>query len=159
MVPYPVQRATVVPSNQFFTKVTVGRHHACGLTVNGEVYCWGSNRDGELGTPHIAVETRQAVLATSPFPDEKWVDVEAGIYQTCGIVESGRYACTVPGGGGAWQIGALRADYMTVWGFTPGKPWYQNCLKTPFDEDLGLAGGDVYCGPNLLDPLYRRVPR
>jgi len=29
--------------------LAVGVRHACGLAVSGRIYCWGSNRNGELG--------------------------------------------------------------------------------------------------------------
>jgi alpha-tubulin suppressor-like RCC1 family protein len=32
-----------------FTGITVGENHACGLTANGELYCWGGNELGQVG--------------------------------------------------------------------------------------------------------------
>jgi alpha-tubulin suppressor-like RCC1 family protein len=32
-----------------FTELSLGRMHACGLTLGGDVYCWGENSSGELG--------------------------------------------------------------------------------------------------------------
>jgi len=34
-------------------ELAVGLGHACALTMDGEVYCWGSNRSGQLGIPRF----------------------------------------------------------------------------------------------------------
>lgn len=32
-----------------FEEITISENSSCGLTTNGEVWCWGSNENGELG--------------------------------------------------------------------------------------------------------------
>jgi alpha-tubulin suppressor-like RCC1 family protein len=33
-----------------FVKLAGGNYHMCGLTADGALWCWGGNREGELGT-------------------------------------------------------------------------------------------------------------
>ncbi len=46
--PFPETRS--VASTLTFTSVAVGSHFACALTSEGEVFCWGRNDHGEIGT-------------------------------------------------------------------------------------------------------------
>lgn len=51
----PVERAcspspVVVEFAEPFETVSVGDHHACGITRSGRLVCWGHNRYGEIGT-------------------------------------------------------------------------------------------------------------
>lgn len=39
-----------VPEGQF-RSVSVGDYHACALSVDGEIHCWGRNRYGETDVP------------------------------------------------------------------------------------------------------------
>jgi alpha-tubulin suppressor-like RCC1 family protein len=36
-----------------FTKIYAGGLHSCGVTTLGQAYCWGQNRDGQLGNNSI----------------------------------------------------------------------------------------------------------
>ncbi|AKU92015.1 Ig-like domain-containing protein [Vulgatibacter incomptus] len=38
-----------VSGGRFFTYIALGSAHACGMEINGAVWCWGSNNHGQLG--------------------------------------------------------------------------------------------------------------
>ena len=58
--PTPVR----VSSNLDFTWVDTGALHTCGLTTDGEVWCWGQALFGELGNTSIA-ETCNGIACSS----------------------------------------------------------------------------------------------
>jgi len=39
-----------LPIDLRFRQLTVSSHHACGVVLDGAVWCWGNNRWGQLGT-------------------------------------------------------------------------------------------------------------
>jgi alpha-tubulin suppressor-like RCC1 family protein len=41
---------TPVAGDHRFSTIAVTEDHACALTLEGEAYCWGQNRTGQLGT-------------------------------------------------------------------------------------------------------------
>jgi len=47
----PPSRLTPVPvtGDLEFTRISGGEDHTCGVTTSYRIYCWGYNRDGELG--------------------------------------------------------------------------------------------------------------
>ena len=94
-----VDRPLVIPAAALgWNAVSVGGGHACAIRTTGELYCWGSNTSGQLGvgiarghcglrgTPCEA--SPRAVLTANRF-----VQVSAGQFHTCGIVSSGALFC------------------------------------------------------------------
>ncbi|MEP6707036.1 MAG: hypothetical protein ABJC05_05930 [Pyrinomonadaceae bacterium] len=74
-----------------FILVSAGQDHTCGLTAEGEVYCWGSNRDGQLGSgaADTAVHPRPLRVAT----DIRFRFVTAGYRHTCALTANGAAYC------------------------------------------------------------------
>lgn len=53
---YLVARApSPVVGNHVFSALTVGYDHACGLTTDSEIWCWGGNGAAQLGVPRSVV--------------------------------------------------------------------------------------------------------
>ena len=65
--------------------VSAGALHTCGIAGSGMAYCWGWNRDGELGDGSVSDRlTPVAVTSSSGF-----LDLSAGGGHTCAVSASG----------------------------------------------------------------------
>ena len=85
-----------------FRQVSTWGGHTCGVTTGDRAYCWGSNRDGQLG-----IGSRDA----SPHPRPvavlgglRFAEIRAGAGFTCGRATDGRLFCW--GNNSSGQIGS-----------------------------------------------------
>ena len=98
--------AAVAPLS--FRQVSAGSYHSCGVTTADKVYCWGLNRDGELGdgtttdrlTP-VAVRGGLSVRTVS-----------AGTFHTCAVTTDQRAYCW--GWNGEGQLGIVGAGNVRL---------------------------------------------
>jgi alpha-tubulin suppressor-like RCC1 family protein len=86
-------------------QVTAGLNHTCALTTSGKVYCWGSNDLGQLGIESItSYGTAQHVFA--PSIDGMVVQITAGAYHTCALLNTFEIYCWGFGSSGQLGLGA-----------------------------------------------------
>lgn len=78
-----------VAGGHAFVDLAAGQSHVCGVTDPGEVYCWGSNEDGELGTGDTAYAATP-IRVSLPEPAQA---VAPGWRFTCALAMSGRAYC------------------------------------------------------------------
>ncbi|MBI4544736.1 MAG: hypothetical protein HY703_06060 [Gemmatimonadetes bacterium] len=89
-----------------FSAMSAGSdHHVCGVSAQGQVFCWGEGEDGRLGngaleSSAMPVPVSGALLFTS---------VSAGFRHACGVSEQGLTYCW--GYGGSGQLGS--GGYVT----------------------------------------------
>ena len=133
-------RATPAPVTGGLTfGALTAANHTCGLTMNGEAYCWGLNAAGQLGdgsTANRFVPTR--VLGGLTF-----AALAAGSYDhTCGLTPTGDAYCWGLNGQGELGNGSTEGSHVPVrvsfpLGFTSlVAGGYHNC---------GLSPPDAYC--------------
>ena len=60
-------RAVAIAGRKPIAAVATGKHHTAAITRAGELYTWGSNRDGRLGYP--AVDTQPIPRRWGPVCD------------------------------------------------------------------------------------------
>ena len=54
-----IDEVSPVPITEEIVKVDVGKWHVCALSVEGNLYCWGRNWDGQVGTGRRAGKVSQ----------------------------------------------------------------------------------------------------
>ncbi len=69
--------------------ITTGSQHACALSVDRELWCWGSNDNGQLGNGSTESSTAPIRVGF----DEPATLVTAGTWHTCALLQSGRVMC------------------------------------------------------------------
>lgn len=62
--------------------------HTCAVNRANELWCWGRNTEGQLGTGDIALRKEPALVATGV------ADVDVSWFNTCALLRSGGIACT-----------------------------------------------------------------
>jgi len=89
-------------------EITLGTEHTCGMTNDGEVYCWGLGLNGRLGvgaTGNFSEPTRVA-------PDMQFFAIDAGGNHTCALALDGIAYCW--GAGNLGQLGTGGLDDSDV---------------------------------------------
>ncbi len=88
----PVEVASLVP----FVQITVGVWHSCGLTAEGDAWCWGLNHSGQLGDGSIS----SSLAPVKVVGGLTFASIEAGGFHTCGITRGGQGYCWGENGDG-----------------------------------------------------------
>ena len=97
--------------------------HSCGDTTAGAAYCWGSNRDGNLGLAGPAPQTcaygnfAPSECAFSPMAVStslSFVYVTAGLGYTCGYTTTGEVYCWGRNDNGQHGNGSLTGSRTPV---------------------------------------------
>jgi alpha-tubulin suppressor-like RCC1 family protein len=76
-------------------QISAGEAHTCALLDTGDVRCWGNNANGELGYGHARTIGDDELPASEPLVDTggKVVQVAAGGFHTCALLEGGGVRC------------------------------------------------------------------
>ena len=104
-VPLPGQRQTL-PAE--LDTIAAGAYHTCALVKGGAVWCWGSNQQGECGSPSSApVFSPAAVVGLSRVMA---IGSGAGAQHTCVVLDDGSVRCWGSDLDGQLGSGATRED-------------------------------------------------
>ncbi len=73
--------------------LALGGAHGCAIQ-NSELWCWGGNEYGQIGNGKSGEGEQENVPVEVTMPDDKEpVNVEAGFYHTCAVLETDELAC------------------------------------------------------------------
>ncbi|KHD87279.1 MAG: hypothetical protein OM95_15145 [Bdellovibrio sp. ArHS] len=74
-------------------RIASGNTHNCALIDDGQVMCWGENSYGELGINNSVWVSGNPTTAVQLSASDKVVDISAGIYFSCALLEAGTVKC------------------------------------------------------------------
>jgi alpha-tubulin suppressor-like RCC1 family protein len=131
-----------------FAQLAAAMRHTCGITVDGEAYCWGSNMYGELGDGTQTNRSVPVAVATSL----RFTAISVDASHTCAISTSGAAYCWGNNTSGA--LGVDTAELMSCGNVRFG------CSRTPVAVQGSLrfvrisVGLSFSCGVATTGRLY-----
>ena len=166
-VPARVTEQSGILLGKTVTQVVAGGRHACALTTEGRVYCWGRNDFGQLGNNSIVDSSIPVAVSTAGVLSGKIVTKLAAVPDTnttCAIADSIAYCW---GGNASGELGiGSAASYSAIprqiTGLLAGRTVTDIALSSQGTvTNLGInahacavADGEAYCwGSNLLGML------
>jgi len=130
---------TPVTGGLTFTSIKAGRWHTCGITTANEMYCWGWDEWGQLGTgtpPTPRCDWGSTQTPCSPVPmkvvgNHTWVAFEAMEKTTCGLTNAQTILC--------WGLGVGGTESTECQNDLPTN----NCTRTPLLQASGATFGGL----------------
>jgi alpha-tubulin suppressor-like RCC1 family protein len=128
--------------------IAAGGTHSCVLSSSGAAYCWGDNRDGELGDSSITISSIPVAVSGGLG----FRAIAAGGGHTCGVVSSGAAYCW--GYNFRGQLGNGSTTFSSVPIAVSGGLKF-SVVATGGEHTCGLTNsGAVYCwGWNYIGQL------
>ncbi|WP_141731573.1 RCC1 domain-containing protein [Oligoflexus tunisiensis] len=83
------------PNNSKISNISSGHYHTCAVSEEGQVYCWGINVSGELGSG----DTESSIVPVGIAVSETFKSVHSSEGYTCGLTTAGDVYC--------WGYGSL----------------------------------------------------
>lgn len=113
-----------------WSDLSVGWQHTCGVTIEGEAYCWGDNSGGKLGNGSTTATSTPVLVAGN----RKWSRISAGMFHTCGRTSANEAYCWGFNFGGQLGAGTTAETSSIPLAVVGGHVWNS------------IAGGNFSCG-------------
>ena len=84
--------------------IAVGANHTCMISSEGELYCWGDNRSGQVAPSSVQTTIKDPARIA---PERRFVSVSAGDTHTCAITIDGELLCWGTGSQGQLGLGLM----------------------------------------------------
>jgi alpha-tubulin suppressor-like RCC1 family protein len=95
---------------QSWADISVGRLSTCGLTPNGDGFCWGTNQRGEIGNSSISVGVAMGTPTPMTANSIVFKSIVTGWTHACGIATTGAAYCWGDNSQGQLGIGFADTD-------------------------------------------------
>jgi len=119
-----------------FSKLTLGLQHTCGITTEGDAYCWGT--DGMLGDGTVMQRDRPSKVVGG----RRYFDISTGSGETCALATDSTTYCWGVGGPGNNGLEPVLVSSIKFQAISLGAYGLNKCAMT--------SEGDVYCwGTNV----------
>lgn len=139
-LPVRTNAAIGTTSGYAATKISSGKNHNCAI-VNGRIFCWGANSNGQIGTNDTA--DKPVPITPSGFVGFKGAtDVSAGLNHSCGIVNGNAY-CWGDNTYGQLGTGDTTSSTTARQVNLPGL--YFSAISAGADHTCAIAESTVYC--------------
>jgi len=128
-------------------QISAGGNHSCAVLTTGEVDCWGSNYNGQVGD-----DTNEEVISPFAVPGiSNAIQVSGGEMHTCALLSNGHVQCW--GDNSKGQLG----DGTTDWSVTPVTvTGLANATQISVGSDHScalLSTGQIKCWGYTMDGL------
>lgn len=137
-----VDEATAIPLNNKVSHISVWADHVCATDLTERLYCWGSNREGQLGLGNYDSVYSPRVVPTAGIAGGSLWQIETGGEFTCGLAGVGQVYCW--GADGNEQLGD---------GIGPQKQPSPVAIVTPSYQDQSERFEQVVLGWNTACAL------
>ena len=133
---------TLVVGSHSWEVITAGQSHACGVTITGEAYCWGSNGFGQVGDGTTEIRPSPTLVSGG----HTWQSLSAGREHTCGVTNSGDAYCWGHGGNSRLGTGSpnVFTDHPTPNLVSGGHSWSMISAGWPYTCGL-TTSAEAYC--------------
>jgi alpha-tubulin suppressor-like RCC1 family protein len=149
--PVPV---AVLANSLTFSVLAIGASHTCGLAPGGAAYCWGYNRDGELGDGSFDTSSAVPVAVTG---GHTFSALSARGVHTCGIASGGTLYCWGSNRNG--ELGDGTRSSRAVPTAVPGGLTFSAVSANAAQTCGTTTGGATYCWGNVpLDTVNPKPP-
>jgi len=95
--------AAVQITDATWKSVSAGQSHTCAITIDGSLWCWGSNSQGQLGDKTQALKNTPVNIVVAGV---SWAAVAAGATHTCALAVGGSLWCWGDNTAGQLGIGS-----------------------------------------------------
>ena len=147
-VPVAVNTSGVL-AGKTIKQISAGENHTCAIASDNRAYCWGSNKNGQLGNGSTADSRVPVAVNTSGVLVGKTIkEVTTGGFHTCALDTSSKMYCW-----GLNSSGRLGGGLTSILSNVPVAVNMSGALAGKTIKQI-LAGGDHGCVVASDDKMY-----